>query len=414
MDVFVARQPIFNPRQEVVAYELLFRSSLENVFRCTDPDHASSRVIADSALTLGLETLTGGKKAFINVTRNVLLWQLPTLLPPDQTVVEILETVEPDPEVVEACRQLKQQGYTLALDDFVYEEAYQALLPLVDIIKVDFLASPPETRREIVSQLHSLGIQFLAEKVEDQKAFEEARAQGYTLFQGFFFSRPVILSAQEIPAFKIHLLRILQEIHRPSLDLLGLEALIKQEVSFAYKLLRYINAPFFPWRRRVESIRQALVLLGEQEVRKWATMVAMAGMGEDRPQELVVQSVVRARFCESLAPWIRMGARSQDLFLLGMFSLLDALVGRPLEELLARIPLAEDLQEALLRRRGTLGQVLTLALAYEEAQWERARGVAQALSIPEEVIPECYLKAVEWANQSFHLHGPLAPEGSPA
>ena len=244
MKKFVARQPIFDAEQNVFAYELLFRTGMEDFFNFDDSDQAASSVIVDSFLLFGLETLTGGQKAFINCTREMLVKGYMALLPKEQVVVEILETVEPDEEIIGACLRLKRAGYLLALDDFVYEDKYEPLLELADIIKVDFQATEAAGRKSLVERMAPRGVKLLAEKVESKQEFEQAVEMGYDYFQGYFFSRPQILSGQDVPGYKLNYLRVLQAVNRPEVNLREIENVIKQDVSLTYKLLRYLNSAF--------------------------------------------------------------------------------------------------------------------------------------------------------------------------
>jgi EAL and modified HD-GYP domain-containing signal transduction protein len=401
MDVFVARQPIFNRKLEVFAYELLFRSSgVENFFPGGDSNRAASSVISNSAFLFGLETLTAGKRGFINVTRDVLLKDYVSFLPKEIAVIEVLETVKPDREVIAACRRLKEAGYLLALDDFVYDDGFKNLFEHVDIIKVDFLGTSPEERRNLVQRLGPWEIEFLAEKVETQKDFDLAVSLGYAYFQGYFFSKPVIVQGKDIPGFKLNYLQILKEIHRPELNLDQIEEIIKREVSLSYKLLRYINSPFFRWRQEVSSIRHALILMGDRNVKKWVSFVILAGMGEDRPQELITGAVVRARFCELIASMTRLRNREEDLFLMGMFSLIDAIVNRPLSELLMEIPIADDVKNGLLGEQNAIREIFDVVVSYERGDWKVFSERAATLGINESEIAGLYLQSLIWAGET--------------
>ncbi len=401
MKTFIARQPIFDVKQEVYAYELLFRSGMDNFFNGDNLDQASSKVIGDSVLLHGLDVLTAGKKAFYNVTRQTLTAGYCAMLPEEQTVVEILENIEPDAETLEACKKLKEAGYPIALDDFVYEEKFKPFLELADIIKVDFLLSSKEEQREMAERFIPKGIQMLAEKVETWEIYQEAKEMGYVFFQGYYFAKPTILSTKDIPSFKLHYLQILQEIQKPQLSYQGLEDIIKREMSLSYKLLRYINSAFFGWHVTVSSINHALVLLGEVEVKKWTSLMALSNMADGKADELVVQAIVRAKFCESLAPKLGLAARAQDLFLMGMFSLIDGIMDRPIEEVLEKIPIESDIKDALLGKEGRLRDVYQLILSYEKGDWEAIPALHEKLRLDEEGIAEFYLEAVDMANQSF-------------
>jgi len=406
MDAFIARQPIFDMDQKVFAYELLFRSGLANFFDeknadANQIDQVSSKVIGDSVMIHGLDTLTAGKKGFYNVTRETLVKEYYAMLPQKDTVVEILESVQPDAEVIKACENLKQHGYALALDDFVYKDRYRALIDLADFIKVDFLATDHAEQQRLAECYAPKGIRMLAEKVETWEIFQEAKEMGYTYFQGFFFSKPVILTGKDIPAYKLHYLKILQEIQRSELDYNGIEEIIKLEMSLSYKLLRYINSAFFGWQSEIGSIQHALVLMGENEIKKWASLVALVNMAGDKAHELVIQAIVRSKFCEFLAPRFGQEKRSQDFFLLGMFSLLDAIMGCPLSEGLNKLPISEDIKEALLDGTGPMGDAFQLILAYEKGYWQDIAEIIEKLEISDEGISTFYLKALRWADQSF-------------
>ena len=404
MDVFVARQPIFDRQQRVFGYELLFRSCLTNAYDGTEGTQATSQVITTSFFSLDMGKILGGKRAFINFNRDLLVGECVSVLPSEIAVVEVLESVEADEQVMAACKHLKERGYLLALDDFVCEERLAPLAEVADIIKVDFLATPEAERRRLVRRYSGRGIKLLAEKVETPEQFRQAHQMGYSYFQGYFFARPVIISGRDIPAFKLHYLQILKEINLPELDYQRLENMIKQEVSLSYKLLRYINSAAFGWRGPIESIRQALVLLGESESRKFVSLVALPFLAQDKPEELVVTAVIRARFCESIAPRVGLSRRKADLFFLGMFSLLGVIMDRPLEEVLAEVGLAPDVREALLEKscgRNPLGWILELVRSYEAAEWDRLAQAARHLRLPAEVIPDLYLDSVHWADSVF-------------
>lgn len=399
MDVFVARQPIFNVKSQVVAYELLFRSSPENSFPAIDKDLASAKNISDSLLSMGLDKLTGRKRAFINFTRKMLLNGIYTLLPKHKVVVEILEDVEPDEEVVNACRILKRRGYILALDDFVFEEKIWPLIKLADIIKIDFQLTPPDERRKLCGMLLENSIKPLAEKVESRQEFEEAVELECRYIQGYFFSKPVVLSARSIPMFKLNYAQILREAHRQDFDLGRLEKLIKADLSLSYRLLKLVNSAAFYFVRHIHSIRQALVLLGQRNVRKMVTLVAMSQLAQDKPQELVVNSMIRASFCESLGDVAGMRIKD-DLFLMGMFSMIDAILDQPLPEALEHLPLSDEVKASLLGQQSDRYQmILQLAVSFEKAEWKRFQSLARRIGLPERRAAQLYRDAVQWVDR---------------
>ena len=403
MEHFIARQPIFDTKGRVYAYELLFRSGLHNYFDCDDADHAAASVIANSNLLFNLDEMTGGTKAFINCTHTVLVKDLMTTLPRQQAVVEVLEDVEPDEKIIEACRRLKSLGYTLALDDFVYHENFEPLLELADIIKVDFLLSDVEEQERLAKTMIPRGIKMLAEKVETHEVYEHAKQMGYQLFQGYFFAKPVIISRKDIPTNKVQFLRILKDIHAQEVDFKKLALTIQSEVSLSYKLLKLINSAAFALRHKVTSILQALSLLGLREIRSWVSLLSIASMADDKPAELVVSSLIRARLCEQLAQPCKMGDRQSDMFLMGLFSLLDTIMSRPIDEILEEITVEDDIVEALTGEPGTLRSVLDLVIAMEKGEWEEVSRLAAELQIEEQPLSAAYLDAVKWAQDIYNI-----------
>ncbi len=405
MKIFLARQPIFDASLRVYGYELLHRSSEAGSFDCADSNAASLGVLANTLLTLGLENVLRGRLGFINFTRDLLLNEVALLMPPDSLVVEILESVEPDEQVIAACRKLRSRHYRLALDDFGPNALGEPLVEFASVLKVDFRASPESERREIVRRFGRPGLRMLAEKVETQEEVEWARREGFDYFQGYFFARPVILAQQEIPSFKVNLLRILSELYSVDFDFGRVESLIKQELPLCYRLLRYVNSAAFGSRSPIVSIRQALVLLGENEVRRWFTVAALPVLASDKPDELVETAMLRARFCELLAPSAGLSHRTSDAFLVGMFSLLDAMVGRPLDELLNELCLAGDVRGALLTEHdeaNPLAVIYRLVVACERAKWEEVQGLAERFGSSQDSVSDLYLQAIRWCKDIFH------------
>jgi c-di-GMP-related signal transduction protein len=405
LDVFVARQPILDRARRTDGYELLFRSGSANQFDAASGDQASLNVLDVSFFTLGLPAITGGKRAFVNFTRDTLMRGYATILPRRQVVVEILETVEPDDDVIQACRVLKQAGHTIALDDFVPGGPGERLVPFADIVKVDFERSGPAERAQLAERLRPRGVALLAEKVETEDDFAQGVAAGYAYFQGYFLSRPLIVSGPSVPAAKLSLLKLLHEIHGPGADLAAIEQVIKREVALTYKLLTYINSAAFGFRRRIETVGHALAMLGEVGVKKWASVAALSGLGIDKPFELVVTSVLRARFCELLAAAAGLQHRAADAFLMGLFSMMDALLGRPLAEVVAQLPVADDVRDALSGESSVLRPLLDLAVAYERGHWAAVAAQSAALSIQDGALSEMYLQAVAWGNAASALQG---------
>ncbi len=394
---FVARQPIFDTSMKVVAYELLFRGGPANFFPPgTDTDHAARSVVADAFHTFGLDALSGGKRLYFNCTRGALLEGFFSLLPATVAVVEILETVEADDDVLAAIQALRDRGYPIALDDFVLGPRSHALAALADTVKVDFVATLGDERAEVVRRFARSGLAFLAEKVETAADFEQARAAGYSLFQGYFFARPQMIEARDVPAGNVARLRLMSELMRDT-DLDRIEQTIKSDVALSVKLLRYLNSASFGWATQVDSIKRAIILLGERPFRQWATLVTITTLCADKPSELLVLTLVRARLCEQVAVSAARPHQAFELFLCGLFSTLDALFGRPLEVLLDEIDASRNVRAALERKSGDLADVYRAILAYERGDWEDADLVTLIGRLPS--LAEHYREAVAWAQQ---------------
>jgi c-di-GMP-related signal transduction protein len=413
-DIYLARQPIFDAYRQVHGYELLYRASAENRFTATEGDHATSAVIARTFLSLGLDNVTGGKLSFINFPRQLLLEGVATALPHDRVAIEILEDVEPDAELIQAVERLKSLGYTVALDDFVLlKPEYEPLLALADVVKVDWRASDAKSREAIARRFSQHGPNLLAEKVETEAEFQNAVELGYRYFQGFFFAHPQMVSARELPAFKLTYLRLMKEIQQPNLDFDAIERIVKTESTLLHWVLKRVNSAAFGFRSRVNSIRQALLALGERELRKWVSVFCIAGMGEDRPQELLVQSYVRAYLCEELANRSPSSRYRGEAFLVGMLSLLDAVIGRPLLELLKELPISPEARSALLENKGPLSTMLACTVAYERADWARVAELAELLDLPIGEVSAGYFEAIAQAQEVFGDMSPPARAAQP-
>lgn len=397
---FVTRQPIFDRFRRTYGYELLFRTDPVNQLPDPDPDRDSLKVIDRAFFLPGLESITGGKRAFVNFTRDTLVEGYATLIPAESIVVKLLENVPPDAEVLDACRTLRKAGHRIALDHVVLGSWFEELAEVADIITVDFSLCAGRERRQIVRDIRPLGLKMLADKVETPEDSVQAFEAGYDYFQGYFFSRPTVVAGKQVPVSKLNILQLLREIHRPETNVRQIEEILKREVALPLKLLTYINSAAFGFKRRISSVAQALLILGESGVRKWASVAALSDMGRDTPFELVVTSVVRARLCEVLAAKVGLGARAEDAFLMGLFSMIDALLDRPLTEAVNTLPVADDVRSALLGGDSPLRPVYNLVLDYERGQWDRVSEVSAALSLDEGAIRELYLDAVEWGNSS--------------
>jgi c-di-GMP-related signal transduction protein len=393
---FVARQPILTKDEKVFGYELLFRDGVENFFCSADPE-AASRSTLDTSMLMGLDVLCDGRRAFINCTREMLLKDYVTLVPSNQTVVEILETVPPDDLVMAACQRLKEAGYMIALDDFAIDDPRAPLTEVADIIKVDLKRTTPAECAAMIKRYSPWRCRMLAEKVETREEFVAASKAGFVYFQGYFFRRPEVLGTHEVPANRINYVRMLQTVSKPELDPREIEDAIKSEASLCYRLLRYLNSAVFGFATEIHSVRHALAMLGEREVRRWVRLVVTLAAGQGKSSELVLSALVRARFCELLSPKIQHG--ESDLFLLGLLSMMDAILEIPMPEVLDRVPIDQETKALLLGGTGRLRPLYQLMLARESGDWQNTAELSKSLHLSDGEVAEAYWSAMQWARQ---------------
>jgi len=379
----------------VFGYELLFRNGVEDYFNA-DPDLAA-RSTLDSSLLFGIDTLCDNRRAFVNCTREVLFKDLITLLPPHQAVAEILETVEPEDRVIEACKRLKSFGYMIALDDFAPNDPRIPLCPFADIIKVDVRATKPEERAGIMRRFGSSKCQMLAEKLETPHEFQQARNMGFVYFQGYFFCRPEIVVGREVPASRLHYLRLLEMVSRTEVDLRELEKMLKREPSLCYRLLRYLNSPIFGFALEIKSIRHAIAVLGEREMRRWIRLVVAVGAAEQKCSELVLMGLARARFCELLSNRLQ---SNSDLFLMGLLSIMGAILEISTDVLLEQLPVEREIASALCGQKSSLRPLYQLMLAQESGEWAQSSALAKQLKLTDEEVASTWWQALQWAQEA--------------
>jgi c-di-GMP-related signal transduction protein len=388
--LYVARQPILTGHEPVFGYELLFRDGVEDYF-CHSDAEVAARNTLDTSVLMGLDTLCDGRQAFINCTRETLLKGYITLLPPSHAVVEILKSVPVDDLVKAACVRLKDGGYTIALDDFVADDPRAGLLEFADIIKVDLQATSRAEQSALVKRYGSLRCRMLAEKVETREEFNACRKAGFFYLQGYFFRRPELLHAREIPKNQINYLRLLQAISRDEIEANEIEDIIKAEASLCYRLLRYLNSGAFGLASGFHSVRHALAILGEREIRP----LGAPGRGENKPSDLILSALVRARYCELLGPEIPHG--ESDLFLAGLLSMMDAILEVPMGVVLEGLNPDRETRAVLLGQRSSLEQVCQLMLCQEAADWPKLSVLCAQLKLSESLATESHWQAIEWA-----------------
>jgi EAL and modified HD-GYP domain-containing signal transduction protein len=397
-NVYVARQPIFDKNKKIYAYELLFRDGAANYVPDIDGDEATTTLLANTFFTIGMDTLSGGRRSFINFTQNLLEKKVPLLLPKATTVIEILEDVKPGPVLIESCEQMAAAGYTLALDDFVYLPELEPLIALADIIKFDFRLTPKAEIDAYLKRLSGNGLCLLAEKVETHEEFEAAQKMGFELFQGYFFCRPEIIQGREIQGFQINLMMIIAQLNSDTFSYDEMEALISRDMGISYKLFKYLNSAFFSRPGKISCVKQALVFMGEKEIRRFISLIAMSRLAEGKPDELVRAASIRGKFCELLGTQGQEKTSPSEMFTLGMFSLIDAVIDQPMDRILNELPLSSPIKDALVGAKGRLAGYIELVRSYETGQWGRVTRLAQALKLDENTLPELYLQACKWSD----------------
>jgi EAL and modified HD-GYP domain-containing signal transduction protein len=396
----LARQPILTQDENVLGYELLFRESSEESHFTADVESATCNTI-DTLNVMGLDVVCDGRLAFINCTRQMLLKEYFFLLPPEKAVAEIQENVPADASVMAACQQLKQKSYRIALDNFALGDAREALVPHADFIKIDIRRFPPERAAATVARYASKQRQMLAQRVETRLQFLTAMRDGFTVFQGYFFRHPERMRARSLPANQATYLRLLQVISAPALNLAAVEDLIKHDPSLCYRLLRYLNSPLIGLSAQVQSVRHGMTLLGERELVRWIRMATTLAMGQDKCSDLVLASLVRAQFCEVIASKADHG--KSDLFLIGMLSLMDAILEMPMGVVVEGLALDADAKATLLGAKSgqktPLSPFYDLMVAREAGDWEGVTAQAKTLNLSLPFVNRAYTEAIAWAHQ---------------
>lgn len=391
---YVARQPILATNERVIGYELLFRAGVWNLFHSNDPDDATRTVIDMSSLH-GFNILCNRRLAFINCTRETLLEGWINILPPEQVVVEILETITPDAEIRQACNSLIAAGYQLALDDFILDDPRESLADFVDFIKVDLTLVSLDDAAKIAARYYGKNCKLLAEKVETREDFAFTKKAGFQFFQGYFFRKPEMMCMRSVAANQTVYWRLLRVVTKPELDWREVEDVIKKDATLCLRLLRYLNSVVFGLRNEIRSIRHALAIIGEAEMRRWCRLAVVLEMTRNRPPELVLSALIRARFSELIGNRIDHG--TSDLFLLGLLSLMDSILKIPMEMVLEDLPLDREIKTALLEATGSLATVHKLVLAFESGDWNNVATLCAELRLSEEFVAESHWDAMGWA-----------------
>lgn len=394
---FVGRQPIVDEKSRLFGYELLSRPKPPDVAP-SDPEAATREVVDYWSMLL-----TDGCRefAFVNCTRASLVDGMVTLLPSSNTVLEVLENIEPDPELIDTCRALRHQGYRLALDDFSPIPSRAPLIELADFIKIDFLASDAKARREIYSMARGARIRFLAEKIETPEERSIALAEGCSLLQGYFFSHPVTVATRVLPQNHLIHLRLLAALHRRPADLCEIERLVMSDALLTYRILRLANSPLCGVNKDITTVRRALLMVGDDAVRRMVSVAVVGALAGESSTPLLSMALVRARFCELLAPFI--GAAADELYLFGLLSLLDVLLETPIERILEALPIKPEMKSALAGKPSEQPSPLALLRSLESCDWMQCEALAGGAGLSEGAVAAIYLQAVQWAAATLQM-----------
>ena len=395
---YVARQAILDKHKRLYAYELLFRDGVSNSFPDIEPDEATSKLLTNNHLNIGLDTITGGKISFINFHEETLLYRFPTSLEPASVVIEVVETVEISKGLLKACKHIRDLGYRLALDDYDLNPKWDVFLPLVDIVKVDIQQCDYQQSVDNAAKLKAMKIKLLAEKVETNEDFEQYSHLGFDYFQGYFFARPEVVKSKNIPSSKMNLVSLIAASNTADLDFEAINQIIERDVSLSYRLLRFINNPMINKRFNVTSLRHALNYMGEIEIKKFVALLALAKLNDDKPIDLILFCLTRAKFCELVSQACGIQSNPPTGFLLGLFSLLDAILDQEMSVLLDKVPIADSIKYALLDQESELSPFLHLIQCLEKADWDSVSDIQESIGVTREQIHAFYRESIEWSD----------------
>jgi len=394
---YVARQPILDLRGKVHGYELLFRNGPKAMF--SGDGNLATRTMIDNAVLFGLGRLTGNLPIFLNCTEEALTGQFVNVLPAGMTILEILETLEPSPVLVEACRHLKSTGFRLALDDFTWKPGIEPLVELADYIKVDFAISGELERRELIKRLEGVTVALVAEKVETQDEYQKACDEGFTLMQGYYFCRPVLLTNHKVPANRLLHVEILRLLQHETMDMGELAGLVRRDPSLTYRLLRLINSPVCAMRQEVQSVQAALIAVGEDAFRRMATLAITSEFNVGQTMELLRMSFVRARFCELASVFCDLNHAEQ--YLLGLMSLLSAMLRVPMRDVSPLLPLRDEIRRALEGENGRERALLGWLEGHEKGDWDICDTIVETYGLNTGDLLVSYEEALLWAEEAL-------------
>ena len=398
MDFFIARQPIFSIHKQLVAYELLYRGTDEFPLSGVSGNQATTSLLSSTFLTEGIDVISETKPCFVNFTEELITKKVPASFSKSKLVIEILEDVRPTKEIVATCRELSEEGYRIALDDFVYDRKFEPLIEIADIIKIDFRLTPINTIHKTLHRLSKYKVKLLAEKVESHEEFEKAAKLGFSFFQGFFFSKPEKMLIKEIALAEVTLLNLLFEATRKKTTLERLYEIFSTDVAISYKLLRFVNSAYFYRMEEVKTLKHAIAFIGEKELRRFVTLVIMSELAIKKPSELVRLSLVRAKFCELLSLQSGFRDSSSEMFLMGLFSFIDSMLDTTMDVVMDKLPIGRRVKETLTNHTGEFAPFLEAITAYERGLIADCTDALDDLKIDMELVPGIYLDALRYAN----------------
>ncbi|MEW6992837.1 EAL and HDOD domain-containing protein [Colwelliaceae bacterium MEBiC 14330] len=400
MNFYAARQPILDKSKNLFAYELLFRDSIDNVFPDIDGDEATSKMVEASQFNMGVSEFTGSKTAFINFTLETLEKGYPEMLAPDEVVVEILETVKPGKKLLALCKDLHAKGYTLALDDYEHQNVWAHFYPYIKIIKIDIQDSSLDDIKQILAATKNYPhIKMLAEKVETYEEYNAMLNLGFDYFQGYFFAKPEMVKTKSLSPSQMAMAELLYETSKTELDLNNITGVFERDVSLSYKLLRYANSAIFKRRSEISTIKQALVILGSGELKRFIGLMFAVTANPDKPSELINLAMTRAKFCELVAQDIPTQLDISIAFLTGLLSMIDAILDEEMASILEKLPLSQDIKEPLLTHKGVMAALIKLVEFIEKAEWDKTSIVMEKLKLNKDKVVEHYNIALAWSDE---------------
>jgi len=404
MNFYAARQPILDKNKNLFAYELLFRDSVDNVFPDIDGDEATSKMIEASQFNMGISGFTGSKPAFINFTLDTLAKGYPEMIAPDEVVIEILETVKPGKKLLAICKKLYDEGYTIALDDYEHQKVWLHFYPYIKIIKIDIQQSSQANINEVCAAVKNFPqIKLLAEKVETHEEYNLMLDLGFDYFQGYFFAKPEMIKTKSLSPSQIAMAELLYETSKTDLDLNNITKVFERDVSLSYKLLRYANSAIFKRRNEISTIKQALVILGSGELKRFIGLMFAVTANPNKPSELINLAMTRAKFCELVVQDSNLELDISIAFLTGLLSMIDAILDEEMATVLEKLPLSQEIKDPLLTEKGVMAGIIKLIELIEQANWDKTNIVIEKLKLDKDKVVEHYNQALAWADEQSQL-----------